>query len=372
MLRCLTAIVAQKGEMRHSSPASRRGYPGANTMKFDATVVHTSLREVPALSRAIEEMGFDGLWCTETGHNPFLPLTLAAANTSRVNLGTAVAIAFPRSPMVTAQLAWDLAEQSNGRFILGLGTQIKAHIVRRFSTVWDSPGPRLREYVLSLRAIWETFQKNVPLNFKGEFYNFSLMTPFFTPGRIDTPDIPIYIAGVNEYLCRLAGELCQGFHVHPLHTVRYIREAILPNIEHGAAQAGRSRQDISLVSAVFVVTGPTAQKIEENENAVKMQIAFYASTPSYRPVLDLHGWGNVADELNGLSRQGRWVEMSALITDEMLEEFAVVAPHAELARRVRERYDGLLDRVGYYFPFQLFELGENEVIWRDAIKVMSD
>jgi probable F420-dependent oxidoreductase len=338
-------------------------------MKFDATIMLASLKNVPAVAQAIEGFGFDGLWTAETAHNPFLPLALAATSTSRISLGTAIAVAFPRSPMVTAQIAWDLAEQSNGRFILGLGTQIKPHITKRFSAVWDSPGPRLREYILALRAIWETFQANAPLRFKGEFYTFTLMTPFFTPGPISAPNIPIYIAGVNPYLCQLAGELCQGFHVHPLHTARYIREAIIPHIEQGTAKAGRSRSDVALTCSVFVVTGANAQEIEAAKAPVKMQIAFYASTPTYQTVLELHGWQGVTAELNDLSKQGRWAEMGERITDEMLDELAVVAPHDQLARRVRERYEGLLDRVGYYFPF---EPGVNEALWRDAVGVLSD
>src|SRR5260221_7366169 len=338
-------------------------------MKFDATIIPASLKDVPAIAQAAEALGFDGLWMAETAHNPFLPLTLAAAHTSRLSLGTAVAIAFPRSPMVAAQLAWDLAEQSDGRFILGLGTQIKAHITRRFSSVWDSPGPRLREYIQSLRAIWNTFQNNEPLKFEGDYYKFSLMTPFFTPGRIKTPDIPIYIAGVNPYLCRLAGELCQGFHVHPFHTVRYLHELIIPNIEQGAASAARSRADVQLSCAIFVVTGEGEREVEDAKVPIKAQIAFYASTPTYQPVLELHGWQQVGEQLNQLSRQGRWPEMADMITDEMLHEFAVVAPHDQLALKVRERYEGLLDRVGYYFPF---EPQYNEALWKDAVKILSD
>ena len=338
-------------------------------MKFDAAIGPASLKKMTTMAKEIEALGFDGLWSSETAHNPFFSLCLAASSTSRIELGTAIAVAFPRSPMVTAQIAWDLAEQSDGRFILGLGTQVKPHITKRFSSTWDSPGPRLREYILSLRAIWDTFQHNKPLRHKGEFYTFTLMTPFFTPGPISTPGIPIYIAGVNPYLCKLAGELCQGFHVHPFHTTRYIRELILPNIEQGAASAGRSRADVALVCAIFVVTGENAQEIENAKAPIKQQIAFYGSTPTYRPVLELHGWGAVADELNNLSRQGLWFDMATLISDEMLHEFAVVAPREQLARKVRERYEGLLDRVSYYFPF---ESGVNEALWRDAIAVMSD
>jgi probable F420-dependent oxidoreductase len=338
-------------------------------MKFDAVIAPSSLTKVIATVQAIEALGFDGLWTSETAHNPFLPLALAASSTSRVELGTSIAVAFPRSPMVMAQLAWDLAEQSGGRFILGLGTQVKPHITKRFSTTWDSPGPRLREYILSLRAIWNTFQRNAPLHYRGQFYTFTLMTPFFTPGPIQTPDIPIYIAGVNPYLCRLAGELCQGFHVHPLHTPHYLREVIIPNIEQGAASTGRSRADVALTCAIFVVTGANEQEIENAKVPIKQQIAFYGSTPTYQKVLALHDWGEIALELNNLSRQGRWFDMANLITDDMLHEFAVVAPHDQLARRVRERYEGLLDRIAYYFPF---EPGVNEALWRDAIAVMSD
>jgi probable F420-dependent oxidoreductase len=267
--------------------------------------------------------------------------------------------------MVTAQLSWDLADLSNGRFILGLGTQVKAHITRRFSTTWDSPGPRLREYILSMRAIWDSFQNNTPLKFEGEFYKFSLLTPFFSPGPIKTPDIPIYIAGVNEYLCRLAGELCQGFHVHPFHTIRYLKEAILPNIEKGLQKTGRQRSDIQLASAVFVVTGENDREIQDSKGAVKAQIAFYASTSSYEPVLACHGWESIGKDLNALSRQGRWAEMAEAIPDEMLNEFAIVAPYDQLARRVRERYDGLLDRVAYYFDF---EPGQKETLWKETIR----
>jgi probable F420-dependent oxidoreductase len=338
-------------------------------MKFDAVIAPNSLKNVTTTAQAIEALGFDGLWTSETAHNPFLPLCLAASSTSQIQLGTSIAVAFPRSPMVTAQLAWDLAEQSGGRFTLGLGTQVKPHITKRFSATWDSPGPRLREYILSLRAIWNTFQRNAPLNYRGEFYTFTLMTPFFTPGPIQTPDIPIYIAGVNPYLCKLAGELCQGFHVHPLHTARYLREVIIPNIEEGAASTGRTRADVALACAMFVVTGANVQEIENSKAPIKQQIAFYGSTPTYQKVLELHGWGEIAVELNNLSRQGRWIDMANLISDDMLHEFAVVAHHDQLARRVRDRYEGLLDRISYYFPF---EPGISEALWRDAIAVMSD
>ncbi len=339
-------------------------------MRFDVTIFPEDLNTVGNLARAVEDSGFSGLWTAETAHNPFLPLTHAAAHTQRINLGTAIAVAFPRSPMVVANVAWDLAEQSKGRFILGLGTQIKAHITKRFSAEWGPPVPKLREYIESMRAIWSTWQNGTPLRYEGEHYKFTLMTPFFAPNAMPYSDIPIYIAGVNEGLCRLAGELCQGFHVHAFHTPRYLRELILPNIEAGAAKAGRKREDISLNCAIFVVTGKTDEEIRNNAILVKSQIAFYASTPSYEAVLEMHGWQEVGQRLNAMSRAGRWAEMWQEISDEMLEEFAVVAPEADLARKVKDRYTGLLDRIGYYFPFKPEET-DRQALWEDAAKVFT-
>lgn len=337
-------------------------------MKFDVTVFPTDLNTAADLARAVESHGFDGLWTAETAHNPFLPLTHAAAATSRINLGTAIAVAFPRSPMVVAQIAWDLAAQSNGRFILGLGTQIKAHIVHRFSTPWTAPVPRLREYIESLHAIWHAWQTGEPLRYKGEHYSFSLMTPFFSPSPIKYPEIPVYIAGVNEGLCRLAGELCQGFHVHSFHTPRYLREVIIPAIETGAQKAGRARAHISLNCAVFVVPGHSADEVRNNAVMVRSQIAFYASTPSYAAVMDLHGWSDIREELTQMAREGRWHEMGDRINDDMLNEFAVIGAPEELAYKVRERYDGLLDRVGYYFPFDPDDREKHD-LWQQAAAV---
>jgi probable F420-dependent oxidoreductase len=337
-------------------------------MKFDVTIFPDNLNRAADIAHAVEDYGFDGLWTAETAHNPFLPLTHGAASTKRITLGTAIAVAFPRSPMVTAQIAWDLAEQSNGRFILGLGTQIKAHITKRFSTEWTAPVPRLREYIQAMRAIWNSWQHNEPLRYTGEHYRFTLMTPFFAPSPMPYSNIPIYIAGVNEGLCRLAGELCEGFHVHSFHTIRYLKELIIPNIEQGAQRANRTRDKVALNCGVFVVTGRNDEEIRNNAVPIKSQIAFYASTPSYHPVMEMHGWMDVANRLNQMSRDARWAEMWELITDEMLHEFAVVAPVDELAYRVKERYEGLLDRVGYYWPFNPEE-EDKKYIWEKAAKV---
>lgn len=297
--------------------------------------------------REASEIGYDGFFSAETQYDPFLPLAFAAKEAPGMDFGTAIAVAFPRSPMVTAMTSWDLARLSGGRFILGLGTQVRAHITRRFSTSWDSPGPRMRDYILSLRAIWDNWQKAVPLKYEGEFYRFSLMTPFFAPGPIKNPEIPIFIAGVGPYLSRLAGEVCQGFHVHPFHTARYLDEVVLPNIAEGAESAGRSAADVERASTIFIMTGETDSEIEQAMEPVRQQISFYASTPSYRPVLEASGW-EFGDELNAMSKRGQWAEMPALVPDEAVLEVGVAAPLDKLGAAIRERYEGRVGRIGFY------------------------
>ncbi len=300
--------------------------------------------------RRAERLGYDGIFSADTSHDPFLPLLLAARHTESVELGTAIAVAFGRSPMTVAQTAWDLAAASGGRFLLGLGSQIRAHITRRFSMPWSSPGPRMREYIAALRAIWDTWQNGAPLRFKGDFYQFTLMTPFFNPGPIAHPDVPVYIAGVGPYMARLAGEVCQGFHVHPLHTIRYLDEVVLPEMQAGAEVAGRSLDDVERVATVFVVTGTTDQEIASAAAAAKLQIAFYASTPAYSGVLDLHGW-DFGPRLTALSKKGEWGKMGDEVPDEVLEAVGIVGPIDEVGPRIRERYGDRVQRVGYYTPF---------------------
>ncbi|PJF44387.1 MAG: LLM class F420-dependent oxidoreductase [Phototrophicales bacterium] len=338
-------------------------------IKFDAAILAEDLNSVPELARQIEDMGFKALWTSETSHNPFLPLPLAAYATQQLELGTAIAVAFPRSPMVTAYIAWDLAAQSKGRFILGLGTQVKAHITRRFSTTWSSPGPRLRDYILAMRAIWEAWQNNTSLNYEGEFYKHTLMTPFFQPSPIEHPHIPVYIAGVNEYLCRLAGELCEGFHVHPFHTVEYLRDVVIKHVSEGAEANGRSRNDVQMTCAIFVATGTNDEEIENQKVLVKSQVAFYASTPTYRAVLEHHGIGDLGERLSKMSREGRWMEMHEMISDDFLEKVCVVAPIDELPHKVQERYEGLLDRVAYYMPYD--NNPERAAMWEASLKVFA-
>lgn len=332
-------------------------------MQFDATIsLETGrLGDVAQVARSAEATGFAGLWIPETQHNPLLALMLAAEHTQRLELGTAVAIAFPRSPMVTAQAAWDLQDFSQGRFILGLGTQVKAHIERRFGIDWESPVAKLREYIQALRTIWNAWQTGSKLDFRGKFYNHTLMSPFFNPGPITHPTIPIYIAGVNEGLSRLAGELCDGFHVHPFHSIAYLDRIVRPQIAAGAAQAGRSPNDITLVSSVFVVTGTNDEQMEQSRKAARDQIAFYASTPTYRVVLAVHGWEDVGEQLSRLAAMRRWNEMGALISDDMLDVFAVSAPFPQLGRALRARYAGVLDRISCYFPYVP---GQMDEAWR--------
>ncbi len=328
-------------------------------MKIDAATLVPYLSEMPALAREVEAIGFDGLWTSETQHDPFLPLALAAEHTEHIELGTSIAVGFARSPTVLAHTAWDLAAFSKGRFILDLGTQVKPHIERRFGMTWDSPTPRLREMILAIRAVWQAWQGDGKVNFRGQFYKITLMTPFFNPGPIEYPDIPIYIAGVNEKLCHLAGELCQGFHVHPFHTVPYLRQIVLPNIEAGLNASGRTRRDIQLSSAVFVATN------DDEKEMARAQISFYASTPTYRTVLDVHGWGEIGEQLSMLAARGKWDEMPKQISDEMLQQFAVISDGPdELPAKLMERYDGLLDRVNFYMPFQP---GEDTTRWKNAV-----
>jgi probable F420-dependent oxidoreductase len=298
-------------------------------------------------ARTAVELGYEGFFSAETQYDPFLPLAFASTREPGLEVGTAIAVAFPRSPMVVATTAWDLARMSGGKFMLGLGTQVRAHIVRRFSTTWDRPVPRLREYIQSLRAIWDAWQNSVPLDFKGDFYRFSLMTPFFNPGPIASPDVPVYIAGVGPRLSRLAGELCQGFHVHPFHTVRYLDDVVLPAMRAGAEGAGRAVEDVERATTVFIMTGETDAEIEQSMAPVRQQISFYASTPSYQPVLEANDW-DFGAELTAMSKRGQWAEMADLVPEEAVLEVGVAAPIHRLAETIKQRYGDRVQRVGFY------------------------
>jgi len=320
-------------------------------VKLDTGFMPTSLHDAATTAKAAEDMGFDTLWSAETSHDPFFPLVLAAEHTKRIKLGTSIAVAFPRSPMVLAQIGWDLQAQSGGRFILGLGTQVRGHNERRFGIKWEHPGPKLREMIQMIHAIWDCWQNGTRPSFLGKFYNFTLMTPFFNPGPIDYPRPGIYIAGVNEYMCRLAGELCDGFHAHPFHSIKYLDDVVFPNIHRGLEKAGRKRTDISVSSTVFVITGENQQEIEAAKGPVRQQLSFYASTPAYAGVLEAHGWGETGRRLTEKSKRGEWAGMASEITDEMLDVYAVTATYDQVADAIHKRYARYLDRVAFYLPF---------------------
>lgn len=326
-------------------------------MLLDALLPPASLREVPTIARAAEQLGFAGLWSSETQHDPLLPLALAAEHTQRLTLGTALAVALARTPGALAYPAWDLAQASGGRFILGLGTQVRAHIERRFGGEWpESPVDRMRDFVAALRALWASWQTGEKLNFRGRHFKLTLMSPFFNPGPIDSPAIPIFLAGVNPGMCRLAGETAEGLLVHPYHTVKYLDEVVRPAIAEGEHRTGRPGGSTALFVTVFVV--PEASMAA----AVRDQIAFYASTPAYRPVMERHGWGETADELSQRARRGAWSGMGELIGDSMLEAFAVVASVQDLASELARRYRGRAARLAVYLPFRP---GERDEFWRD-------
>ncbi|MCB0177280.1 MAG: TIGR03617 family F420-dependent LLM class oxidoreductase [Anaerolineae bacterium] len=334
-------------------------------MKFDAALLAADLTEIPQLTRQAEAIGFDGIWVSETAHDAFLPLVLAAEYSQRVTLGTGIAVAFPRSPAILAHIAWDLAKYSQGRFVVGLGTQVKAHNERRLGVKWEQPVAKLREVILAMRALWDCWQNGTKLNFRGEFFKLTLMTPFFNPGPHDYPDIPIYISAMNKNMLQLAGELCQGVHLHPLHTARYIKEFALPQLETGLQKRGRQRAEIELSSNVFVTPTDDAGQAKAYEAEARQQISFYASTPAYRVVMELHGWSDIAERLSRLAARGRWTEMPRLVTDEMLAEFVVSGTWAELPAKIKAKYaGGLLDRVSYYIPFVP---GENEAGWQATL-----
>jgi len=336
-------------------------------VKLDTGILVAALQDAPAAAKAAEEMGFDALWTAETSHDPFLPLVLAAEHTKRIKLGTAIAVAFPRSPMVLAQIGWDLQLQSGGRFILGLGTQVRAHNERRFGIKWEHPGPKLREMVQMIHAIWDCWQNGTRPSFQGQFYAFTLMTPFFNAGPIPYPRPPIYIAGVNEYICRLAGELCDGLHAHPFHSIKYLDDVVMPNIQKGLDKAGRTRSDIAIATTAFVVTGANRDEIEAAKMPVRQQIAFYASTPAYVGVLEAHGWGEAGRRLTDMSKRGEWSAMANEITDEMLEVYAVTGTYDEIAEKVKRKYAGYLERVAFYFPFTA---GDKER-WRGLVRAFN-
>jgi probable F420-dependent oxidoreductase len=298
-----------------------------------------------------EAAGFAGAWISEGKHDPFLPALAAAATTRRLQVGTSVAIAFARSPMTVAMTANDLQLLSGGRFALGLGTQVKPHIERRYSMPWSAPAARMREYIAALRAIWESWNSGGPLEFRGRFYRHDLMTPFFRPDPNPHGAPKIILAGVGPMMTTVAGAVADGFFCHAFTTERYLREVSLPLLVQARADAGRNQADFEVCGLFFVATGFSDQEREEAVSATKRQIAFYGSTPSYRPVLELHGWGDLQGELSALARANRWPEMENLINEDMLNTFAIVAPPERVGEALHARYGGLVSRASLYVDY---------------------
>jgi probable F420-dependent oxidoreductase len=303
-----------------------------------------------------EKLGYDGAWLPEVQHDPFPLLAVAASRTDKLELGTAIAVTFARNPMSLAVVANDLALYSQGRFLLGVGSQVKAHITKRFSMPWSAPADRMREYLLAMRAIWHSWASGEPLRFVGEFYTHTLMTPFFNPGPNPYGNPPIILAGVGPRMTEVAGEVADGFFLHGFTTERYLREVTVPALRKGRATAGKD--DLSgfeVIGMPFIVTGTDDAQMKAADTAVRRQIAFYGSTPAYRPVLELHGWGDLGGELNAMSKRGEWEAMGRRITDEMLHEFAIVAPAEQVAEQLLARYGDVFTRTGFYAPYAMPE-----------------
>jgi probable F420-dependent oxidoreductase len=319
-------------------------------MLVDATLTDPIERVGAAAARA-EAQGASGLWVGETNGDPLLRALLAAATTREVTVGTSVAIAFARSPMQLAYTGHDLARLARGRFVLGLGTQVKTHIERRFSMPWSQPSARLREYVAALRAIWRSWQEGTKLDFAGDFYTHDVMPPFFAPAAHEWGPPPVYLAGVGRRMTEVAGEVADGFFVHPFTTRAYLTEVTAPALAVGRAKRRETGRLVLALPAITVV-GETDEALEAAVRATKRQIAFYASTPAYRPVLDLHGWGELQPVLTALSKRGAWKEMAGEISDEMLSAFAVVGNVDQVVAGLRGRWSGIVDRISLYTPYR--------------------
>jgi probable F420-dependent oxidoreductase len=306
-----------------------------------------------AEARELEIAGYDGAWSAETGHDPLLIVAGAATATTTLELGTGIVVAFARSPMITATMANDVQLLSRGRLLLGLGSQIKPHIEKRYSMPWSHPAPRMREYILAMRNIWSCWNEGTALNFRGEFYRHTLMSPFFNPGPNPHGAPKVYLAAVGELMTEVAGEVADGLLVHPFSTERYIREVTLPALERGLAKSGRESKDFPISFSGLVATGDTDEQFADATKRVRGQIAFYGSTPAYRGVLELHGWGDLQSELNTLSKTGEWEKMGELIDDDVLHAFSVVAAPNEVGAEVRRRLNDVISRFSIYAPYAL-------------------
>jgi probable F420-dependent oxidoreductase len=323
-------------------------------LKVDGAV-SSQLADITEAARKLERRGYDCCWTAEINHDPFLPLVLAAEHTTTIELGTSIAVAFARNPMTVANIGWDLHAFSNGRFILGLGSQIKPHIEKRFSMPWSQPVQRMREFVLALREIWSCWQDGTKLRFEGDFYTHKLMTPMFTPEPLQHPFPKVFVAAVGEAMTEMCGEVADGLLAHAFTTKRYFEEVTTPALMRGMERSGRKRSEFQLSAPIFVVTGDNEAELADGAVGTRKQIAFYGSTPAYRKVLDLHGLGDLYTDLHRLSLRGEWDAMASLIDDEVLDPFAVVAPLDQVAAKIRDRCNGVIDRVLVGFPSSVSE-----------------
>jgi len=321
-------------------------------MKIDGGV-STLLSEATQSAKAVEAAGYDGAFTAELAHDPFLPLALASEATERIELGTSIAVAFARNPMLLANLGWDLQEHSGGRFVLGLGSQIKPHITKRFSMEWSQPAARMREFILAMHAIWDSWLTGDKLDFRGDFYKHVLMTPMFSPNPKDFPGKPkVFLASVGPLMTKVCGEVADGWFSHGFTTAAYLEDISLPALRKGTEAAGRSADAVEVALPAMIVTGTTEEEMATAAAAVRKQIAFYGSTPSYKGVLDHHGWGDLQPELNRLSKEGRWDDMADLIDDDVLDTIGCVAPAEEIAGKLKSRYGHLVDRMTFYAPYE--------------------
>jgi probable F420-dependent oxidoreductase len=319
-------------------------------MKIENSLHANHLREIGPQAQAAERAGFDGVWTLESAHDSFLRLLVAAEHTKRVDVVSAILIAFARTPMTVAYSAWDLQEAAGGRFVMGLGSQVKAHIERRFGMPWSHPAPRMREFVLALRQIWQSWETGEKLDFRGDFYEHTLMAPVFSPGPAPYGPPPVFLAGVGAVMTTVAGEVGDGFVCHPFHTEAYVRNVLVPAIEKGLARSGRQRSDFQISCPVMVVTGRDEQELEARRERVRGDLAFHASTPAYRVVLEQHGWEDLQSDLHALAKAGRWDDMAPLVDDEVVRTFAVVGEPQELPALLRARFGGVADRISFYPP----------------------
>ncbi len=304
------------------------------------------------LARRAESVGYDAVLVEETKDDPYQLLALGAAATDRIGVGTSVAMAFPRSPTVTAMSAWSLQKLSGGRFVLGLGSQVRGHMRRRFGLDWHPPAPWMRDYIGAVRAVWRTWQTGEPLAYESEHYSLSLMVPLFDPGPIDHPEIPIHVAAIGPNMCAVAGEVADGVRLHPICTERFIDERVRPSVDRGLDRAGRAATEVEVCMKPLVGTAADEAKLAAVTRTVRARVAFYLSTPAYRRVFDLHDWGDLADRAATLSKAGRWEELSEMVPDEVLHTVATLGTHDEIADRLIDRYDGRVDRIEFSMPVE--------------------